>query len=553
MALVQEKMPHMLKVLTFDCPMLSLKRREGRQLHVDVPHAFVDPLEFFSKLQEHHPAQFAKQFLGSAGPVPPGMALQRFWSQVPSSDPRKQHLVATFSQMEGIVSESDIWSRAVPIALHGDAVPLGKTSLDTISWSGVYMHTMPTLDFKILLSCLVSRCKGPSSEATLWKVIVWALNALMSGRWPARDYEGQPYTPGTVEASRAGRYYAGGLFCVLWSIKADMDYLANNLYLQHSSGRMKCPWCLANTFEDPDDEFVAAFDLPVAPWNDIGVSAVWRETVWQDKASWLAFQGGLGKVHPLFCLPAVSILNVQADVMHIVCLGVAHHVLGNTMFELCFLPKYFPGQTTAQARCDELWRRIADQYRARGTPTQMSNLAIAFFCNMRSPHMDYPVLTSRVKAAETRHLVPIMSTIWANVCDRSGHDAHVLAVLQHLERFYNILDTPGYCMPAADQTSFEQSVAKILRHYRALCLAAVADGVNRWHEVPKFHYLWHIAQQSRVVNPRWSWCYPDEDFMRVVKLIGQKCMDGTATTKVAGKVVEKWLVGILWRHRCREL
>ena len=38
-----------------------------------------------------------------------------------------------------------------------------------------------------------------------------------------------------------------------------------------------------------------------------------------------------------------------------------------------------------------------------------------------------------------------------------------------------------------------------------------------WHEVPKFHYVWHIIFQSRIANPRFNWCYPDEDFMRVLK------------------------------------
>ena len=38
-----------------------------------------------------------------------------------------------------------------------------------------------------------------------------------------------------------------------------------------------------------------------------------------------------------------------------------------------------------------------------------------------------------------------------------------------------------------------------------------------FHEVPKFHYVWHIIFQSRIANPRFNWTYPDEDFMRILK------------------------------------
>ena len=38
-----------------------------------------------------------------------------------------------------------------------------------------------------------------------------------------------------------------------------------------------------------------------------------------------------------------------------------------------------------------------------------------------------------------------------------------------------------------------------------------------FHEVPKFHYVWHIILQSLIANPRFNWTYPDEDFMRILK------------------------------------
>ena len=83
---------------------------------------------------------------------------------------------------------------------------------------------------------------------------------------------------------------------------------------------------------------------------------VWR-TVWRNAQAWADEHGGLSNLHPVFWLPAVSIVNVAPDTMHIVDLGLAHHVLGNVFFLLCFYPQYFPHANTPSDRCCALWTR----------------------------------------------------------------------------------------------------------------------------------------------------------------------------------------------------
>ena len=61
---------------------------------------------------------------------------------------------------------------------------------------------------------------------------------------------GVEYTEGTDEWVRSGAFLAGGLFCVIWNLKADNDWNANDLGLQHASARLMCAWCGANTCED---------------------------------------------------------------------------------------------------------------------------------------------------------------------------------------------------------------------------------------------------------------------------------------------------------------
>ena len=79
--------------------------------------------------------------------------------------------------------------------------------------------------------------------------------------------------------------------------------------------------------------------------------------VWKVADEWRAYRGAV--LHPLFTIPGLSILNVQADVMHIVCLGVAHHMLGNVLYELCFETRYFPLGRSPEDRCDRVWSKVA--------------------------------------------------------------------------------------------------------------------------------------------------------------------------------------------------
>ena len=75
-------------------------------------------------------------------------------------------------------------------------------------------------------------------------------------------------------------------------------------------------------------------------------------------------------------------------------------------------------------------------------------------------------------------------------------------------------------------------------------LSAAADGANeyRWNEVPKFHYFVHIGLQALYGNPRFHWCYMEEDFMGVLEDICAKCTEGTPAIEVVSKMLQKWLI-----------
>ncbi len=100
-------------------------------------------------------------------------------------------------------------------------------------------------------------------------------------------------------------------------------------------------------------------------------------------------------------------------------------------------------------------------------------------------------------------------------------------------------------LPPDVQGRFASSTAKVLRHYNALSSLARAEGRGRtWHQVPKFHFMQHLALQARVQNPKFSWTYIDEDFMGIMRDIASSCSAGTALGRVVSKVCEKWRLGV---------
>ena len=182
----------------------------------------------------------------------------------------------------------------------------------------------------------------------------------------------------------------------------------------------------------------------------------------------------------------------------------------------------------------------------RGTTVQLGTLDIKFFTNPSRPHQQYPELTSRIKAAETRHLVPIVLDIFRDVHDPElERDRDVLAVLEGLTGLYEVIDTEDLVLSEADADKFQGHVWTMMYHYRALRVGA--GEAKMWNEVPKFHFTWHVADCAKYTNPRTMWCYSDEDFMGIMKRIAEASVVGTSASHVGRKIVERWYHGAMLR------
>ena len=101
------------------------------------------PHELFAFLYSYYPRNFATRFLGGGtasianaathlrsvfnGPLYAIVCVndldtpKSFWSAIPDTDPRKRQIAEIYVERADIANVDEIWGRAVPIDIHGNA------------------------------------------------------------------------------------------------------------------------------------------------------------------------------------------------------------------------------------------------------------------------------------------------------------------------------------------------------------------------------------------------------------------------------------------------
>ena len=201
--------------------------------HVDMPFL----LPHYSLAFFYHNARSRFDFLMFGGAYDRS-AVTTFWTTVcQRRDPRIVR--------HPMCARSDWMSKAIPVMLHGDAVPAigvhrsNSKSYDTYSWQSVFASGATTA-IKQYLFGIFEDCKtkpanktDPGTMQQCWKIVVWSFRAAFEGKWPARDWNDDPWPLGSFEHRVAGEDLADGFFAVLWSLKGDLDYFAKGLFLRH--------------------------------------------------------------------------------------------------------------------------------------------------------------------------------------------------------------------------------------------------------------------------------------------------------------------------------
>ena len=153
---------------------------------------------------------------------------------------------------------------------------------------------------------------------------------------------------------------------------------------------------------------------------------------------------------------------------------------------------------SVETNLGRFWERVWN-HNSTGATCRISNLTLGMVVNTGSPHADYPHL--RLKAAETRHFIPVLSKICQGFLGSKQQRVRAEAA-QALTQFYEHLDYCDYVPTTAQHLMLEKLWWNFLRKYQWLSENASKKSLKLYDATPKFHYSSHLTAQSFYLNPR---------------------------------------------------
>jgi len=389
---------------------------------------------------------------------------------------------------------------------------------------------------KLLIFSIFEHNKVETTEDTkgtddqVWEKITYSLDSLYQGCFLGEDVDGKPWAQGTSDARIANRPLASEdepFFGVVWSIKGDLDWYAKALHLNHYGSNEPCPYCPCSAIKDRS--FWPSNFSKKAKWKQMLYSAV----------AWLAVAG---KLHPLFAkFVFLSILNVEADELHILYLGVAQYFLGSILYILTF--DVFADLDEEDA-FEKVWEALLEEYRSQRTPVQFTSMAPSSFIPSTGREGKYPKLKGR--GAEVKGLALPLLAVWSKFKRDTVHDRKVGKALSLLCEMQEILDEwKGDAFMSTEASErFMKTTEDFLQEYSYLGDQADRDGRCLFSCVPKLHWLWHMADRAKFLNPRRVATFMDEDFVKYMKMIGERCTAGTQLHNVPVSLMDKYRWGM---------
>ena len=425
-------------------------------------------------------------------------------------------------------------TKAVPITMHGDGVPVvgvgkpGTKSLEIVSWCSLF-GTGSTVQFNFYsFSIFKDSCSetfNGNTFARLWKIFSWSLYWLFRGVHPDRDYNGVKYDPTSPEGRIAlDPLVSSEYFGVLAGIKGDLDWghvrlkIAN--YRAVAAG--PCGLCRANG--------------NTMNWRDVRENACWKPSVY-GADDWLVANPNRITI---FRLPGVTILTFMCDLMHNKHLGVDQYYFGSILHVLCYT--LMPEEPSRNIKIiQDRLRAHADRHRT------FTNLKLSMFVDADKPWHFQPKLKGQ--AAEIRHFGPFLCSVFEDYMDANDFSQRMmrLGLKQSIVMEEILDDNPGVLrLPPAAAQNYRKATFQYLACLKRLNahFQAAVPPCKRFNVTIKSHYMVHSADQALWIHPRAGWCYGGEDFMKKCKKLMSRCVVGNSLERAVDKFVDHYVRGM---------
>jgi len=157
------------------------------------------------------------------------------------------------------------------------------------------------------------------------------------------------------------------------------------------------------------------------------------------------------------------------------------------------------------------------------------------------------------KAAESRHLVPVLLQLCQEFNDGSELHLHRIESYKHLNRCYQIIMSNDTFLGEAAAHELLESVDAFSVHFYKLSCLAIDDGEFCYNITFKLHVMWHMCDMAKYLNPKAIWAYNFEDYIGKVAGSAAGCTRGTPIHKVGAKTMDNNRIALFLRlFRARE-
>lgn len=478
----------------------ELPMKSGRK----VAHPFLLPHQLFAS---HFANRIETWRTLIAGPE---HACREFWNGMRDSEFVLKHPQLPMEE----------WDHIIPLGFHADAGAYSEQdSVFCVSWNSL-MGTGSTMEKRFLATILrKSEMSADTLEAAL-KILTWSFNIVLTGQTPFQDYLGNNIAGG-------GKWLAKPWKGALTQIRGDWQFYCEAFgFPQWNTNIRMCPYCKAsNIYEN-------------LYWTKCGADAPWRDTRFTHE-TYLAFMIESGLYIPTMLRHAIGVRleSVMVDTLHCVDLGIAAHVLGNIFWYLAVVRAVWGG-SNMKDNIKKLFDEMKRWYKKeRISSTLRGELTVE---RVRKDASSYPKLKG--KAAAIRHLIGFGLSIMLYHSDGSDHDKLAINLCKLLKRFYDIIAMEDFILSARAKTELPKIGRVFAETYMALSTMAYSEHHLLWKPTPKLH-MWQEMTEYQTDshgNPRFWWCYSDEDLVGQVISIAESLHPVT----MGVNCLFKWL----WAH-----
>ena len=408
------------------------------------------------------------------------------------------------------------WGVTIPLGTHGDGASFSHhDSVYTISWNSL-IGSGTTVQKRFVATVIKKTDMEEGTMNAIMEVLSWSFNALLSGKAPTEDHAGRPLEGG-------GGLLAKGWRSSLCQMRGDWAWYCELFkFPQWNSAERMCWLCRASS------------TIPELGWVRLGGDAGWRRTRWSHE-SYLRFLRRVGLMIPALLVACIGfrLEGIMVDVLHTVDQGIASHIIANILW-ICAVVRQVFGGGKQEEQVKNLYSHMQEWYKSIREDTK---LAGKLTVERLRTNAQWPKL--KAKAAATRHLAAYALHVVQEYGGASKSDRQMLALCRLLNRFYEIIAAESQFLSPAAREELPSLGQKLVGIYMALATEAHRKGEKFWKAMPKLHIFQHLCEWQALErgNPRYFWCYADEDLAGLMAEVAQSCHPRT----MASSALFKWL------------